>query len=150
MGLDSNKGTQYYEISSGIPSDAGLVITSNSGTKYYRNSATEFILWGQETQYSPVTSNKGSQYYFLKCAVPSDAGLNLTKNSGTKYYYSSSFNCVPFNASQISTTPTIPPNTYYENIYGSMNIGGVMGSVIPIGALTENIYGSINIGGTYL
>jgi hypothetical protein len=96
MGLDSNSGTQYYEIPIGIPSDAGLNINSNSGSKYFSNSANDFILWGQETYYTHISSNKGSSYYFLECDRPSDIGLNLNSNSGTQYYYNSAFNCVSF------------------------------------------------------
>jgi hypothetical protein len=96
MALDTNKGTQHYGISCDVPSDPGLVLTSNSGSKYYGLSSNDFILWGQSTHYTHVSSNKGSNSYFLECNVPSDAGLDLNSNSGTKYYFNSAFNCVSF------------------------------------------------------
>lgn len=96
MSLESNSGTQYYAISCGIDSDIGIDIESNSGTGYYRISANEYILWGQEDTYTQPTTNSGTEYYFLECDVPSDAGLDLESNSGTHYYYSSAFNCVSF------------------------------------------------------
>ena len=96
MALEDNYGTQYYAKPTGIPSDVDLLVGANSGTKYYRNSANEFILWGQPSQYVGISTNIGSQYYFLQCDVPSDGGLVLDSNYSTKYYYSSSFNCVSF------------------------------------------------------
>ncbi len=96
MSVTSNSGTQYYAISCGIPSDVGVNINSNKATGYYRISSNEFILWGQTTSYTHISSNVGSNPYYLKCAVPSDAGLDLNSNKGTKYYYNSAFNCVSF------------------------------------------------------
>jgi hypothetical protein len=93
---NSNYGTQYYPLTCGIPSDVGVNLVSNKSTGYYRISANEYILWGQSTHYIHVSSNKGSNPYYLECNVPSDAGLNLRSNSGTKYYYNSAFNCVSF------------------------------------------------------
>ncbi len=92
----TNNGSTYYRLSCGIPSDVGIDVRSNTGSKYLNLSANDFILWGQATTYPQVSSNTGSQYYFLKCAVPSDVGLDLQSNSGTRYYYTSSFNCVSF------------------------------------------------------
>jgi hypothetical protein len=94
MALTDNNGTQYYAISCGIPSTT-TNLSSNNSTGYYRNSANEFILWGQSTQYASVTSNNGSQNYFYKCNTPSTT-INLTANNYTGYYYSSAFNCVSF------------------------------------------------------
>ena len=96
MDLNSNSGTQYYKLSCGIPSDVGTNINSNKSTGYYRISSNEFILWGQNTYYPHVSSNKGTSYYFLECDRPSDTGLDLNSNSGTHYYYNSAFNCVGF------------------------------------------------------
>lgn len=96
MPLESNYGSMYYAVSCGIPSSAGVNVNSNIATGYYRISANEFILWGQPTHYTHVQANSGSAPYFLECNVPSDVGLNLQSNAGTKYYYSSSFNCVSF------------------------------------------------------
>jgi hypothetical protein len=96
MSFDSNYGSVYYELSCGIPSDGGLLLTANSGSKYYGLSTNDFILWGQDTYYPHISSNKGSNYYFLECDRISDVGLNLVSNFGTSYYYSSSFNCVSF------------------------------------------------------
>jgi hypothetical protein len=93
---ESNAGTVYYQLSCGVPSTSGVNINSNKFTGYYRISANEFILWGQEDNYPHVTTNIPTEYYFLECNVPSDSGLNLQSNSGTKYYYSSAFNCVSF------------------------------------------------------
>jgi hypothetical protein len=93
---ESNSGSVYYELSCGVPSTSGVNINSNKSTGYYRISANEFILWGQEDNYPQVTTNIPTEYYFLECNVPSDSGLNLQSNSGTKYYYSSAFNCVSF------------------------------------------------------
>ena len=95
MPFTNNNGSEYYELSCGIPSTTNS-LSSNNYTGYYRNSANEFILWGQNTLYQSVTSNNGSQYYFLKCDVPSTPGINLNSNNGTSYYYSSAFNCVSF------------------------------------------------------
>jgi len=94
MALTDNNGTQYYAISCGIPSTT-TNLSSNNSTGYYRNSANEFILWGQSTQYASVTSNNGSKNYFYKCNTPSTT-INLTANNYTGYYYSSAFNCVSF------------------------------------------------------
>lgn len=95
MPLTDNNGTQYYAIPCGVPSTT-TNLSSNNSTGYYRNSANEFILWGQSTLYPSVTSNNGSKNYFLKCGVASDVGLDLLSNNGTKYYYRSEFNCVSF------------------------------------------------------
>jgi hypothetical protein len=122
MALTDNNGTQYYYISCGVISEiltftlldesnntltdelSNILlgenlptnIESNIGSAYYFLSANDFILWGQDTLYLPVTSNNGTQYYFLKCDVPSTVGINLESNNGTAYYYSSAFNCVSF------------------------------------------------------
>lgn len=96
MSFESNSGSVYYELSCGVPSSPGVNINSNKATGYYSISANDFILWGQSTHYVHISSNKGSNPYYLECNVPSDAGLVLTSNKGTKYYYSSAFNCVSF------------------------------------------------------
>lgn len=93
---ESNAGSVYYQLSCGIPSDVGVNKDSNKVTGYYHLSANDFILWGTDTHYIHVSSNKGNNPYYLECDVPSDVGLSLTSNKGTKYYYSSSFNCVSF------------------------------------------------------
>lgn len=132
MALTDNYGTQYYGISCGIPSDAGLDVNINYDTRYYRNSANEFILWGQETQYTHVQANTGSQYYFLKCSVPSDAGVDLTRNYGTNYYYSSAFNCVSWcdaytigdGGVGVGPSPGDPPEILEETNAGTLNILG--------------------------
>lgn len=95
MALTDNNGTQFYQISCGIPSTTAD-LSSNNYTGYYHVSANDFILWGQGNLYTSVTSNSGTQYYFLKCDVPSTSGINLESNNGTSYYYSSAFNCVSF------------------------------------------------------
>ena len=96
MALTDNFGTQYYAISCGIDSLSSANLSSNVGTTYFHNVADDYILWGQSTQYPPVTSNKGTNYYFLQGGVPSDSGLVLNSNSGTHYYYSPYFNSVSF------------------------------------------------------
>jgi hypothetical protein len=96
MSLESNSGTQYYPISCGIPSDVGVDTESNSFTGYFYKEPNDYILWGQVAYYAHVSSNIGSNPYFLQCDVPSDSGLDLESNKDTKYYYSSSFNCVGF------------------------------------------------------
>lgn len=96
MSFESNYGTVYYELSCGIPSDIGVDINSNIFTGYYHLSANDFILWGQETLYPHVSTNIGSNPYFLKCNVPSESSLDLSSNKGTKFYYNSAFNCVSF------------------------------------------------------
>lgn len=96
MSFDSNSGSIYYELSCGIPSDIGVDINSNKNTGYYYKESNDYILWGQDTLYTQVSSNVGSTPYFLKCDVPSDSELELNSNKGTKFYYSSSFNCVTF------------------------------------------------------
>jgi hypothetical protein len=93
---ESNAGSVYYRLSCGVPSTSGVNLSSNKSTGYYRLSANEFILWGQSVRYTHVQSNRGSNPYYIQCNVPSDSGLNLQSNSGTKYYYSSAFNCVSF------------------------------------------------------
>ena len=75
---------------------SGVNINSNRVTGYYHLSANDFILWGQDDTYTHPTTNKGSNPYYLECDRPSDAGLDLNSNKGTKYYYSSAFNCVSF------------------------------------------------------
>lgn len=96
MSFESNSGSVYYELSCGIPSDVGINVESNSGSAYLYRESNDFILWGQNTLYDPVTSNNGTVYYFLKCDTPSDVGLNLESNTGSKYYYRSEFNCISF------------------------------------------------------
>lgn len=91
----TNNGTQYYQLSCGIPSTT-TNLSGNNYTGFYRNSANEFILWGQSTQYPTVSTNNGTRYYFLQCSVSSTPGLNLAKNNSTGYYYNSAFNCVSF------------------------------------------------------
>lgn len=95
MSLEDNNGTQYYEKPVGVVSISPN-LTSNNGTSYYWLSANDYILWGQGTLYPHISSNNTTGYYFYKCNVSSDAGLNLSANNGSKYYYLSSFNCVQF------------------------------------------------------
>lgn len=95
MAITDNNGTQFYQISCGIPSTT-TSLSSNNYTGYYRNSANEYILWGQSTLYPTVTSNNGTSYYFLKCGLSSTPGIDLSKNNSTGYYYNSAFNCVSF------------------------------------------------------
>lgn len=119
MSLESNNGTQYYKISCGIASTT-TNLSSNNSSGYYRISADEYILWGQSTQYSPVTANNGSQYYFLRCSVPSTT-TNLSSNNSTGYYYSSAFNCVSF---------CDDVNIYYNSLSGlSANNSTVMNAL---------------------
>lgn len=93
---ESNAGSVYYELSCGVPSTSAINILSNKAAGYYHLSANDFILWGQDTHYTHVQSNSGSNPYYYECSVPSQSGLNLQSNKGTHYYYSSSFNCVSF------------------------------------------------------
>ena len=93
---ESNAGTVYYPMSCGVASDIGVNTESNSSTGYYFKESNDYILWGQETTYPQISSNIGTQYYFLECNVPSSSSLNLTSNKGTEYFYSSAFNCVSF------------------------------------------------------
>lgn len=95
MALTDNNGTQYYRISCGVPS--GVVnLTSNNGTRYHWVSANDFILYGQATAYPALSDNNVRFVYSYRCNVASDAGLILSANNGTKYYYNSAFNCVSF------------------------------------------------------
>ena len=96
MIFDDNSGSTYYAISCGVPSDGDLDVETNIGTDYYFNEPNDFILWGQDTLYPHVSSNSGSEYYFLNCNTESDLDLDLQSNSGTAYYYSPEFNCVSF------------------------------------------------------
>ena len=96
MSFESNNGSVYYTLSCGVPSTSGIDLESNNFTGYYHLSANDFILWGQEDTYTHVQANSGSAPYYYECDVPSDAGLILSANNGTKYYYSSAFNCVSF------------------------------------------------------
>jgi hypothetical protein len=96
MSFESNSGSVYFPLSCGIPSDIGLNVESNTGSKYFYRESNDFILWGQENFYTPPTTNNGTVYYFLRCNVPSDPDLNLESNNGSKYYYRPEFNCVSF------------------------------------------------------
>jgi len=96
MSFESNSGSVYYPLSCGVPSDPGVDIESNNFTGYLYKEANDFILWGQEDYYEHPQTNIGTEYYFLQCNVPSDPDLDLESNSGTKFYYSSAFNCVSF------------------------------------------------------
>tara|TARA_R110002074_G_scaffold32309_5_gene90276 strand:+ start:2765 stop:4693 length:1929 start_codon:yes stop_codon:yes gene_type:complete len=96
MIFDDNSGSTYYAISCGVPSDGDLDVETNIGTDYYFNEPNDFILWGQYTSYPHVSSNSGTEYYFLNCNTDSDLDLDLQSNSGTAYYYSPEFNCVSF------------------------------------------------------
>lgn len=93
---ESNYGSVYYDLSCGIPSTSGVNIESNIATGYYHLSANDFILWGQDATYPQLSTNIGTNYYFLECGVASLSDINLESNSGTTYYYSSAFNCVSF------------------------------------------------------
>jgi hypothetical protein len=84
--------SDYIDLEGGV----GINSSSNSSLGYLYKESNDFILWGQETLYPHVSSNKGSNPYYLKCEVPSDVGLDLNSNSGTKYYYGSAFNCISF------------------------------------------------------
>lgn len=92
--LESNSGSFVYLKPCGVPSDSGVDINSNSGSKYYYLSANDYILYGQNETYPQPTTNIGTTYYFYKCNVPSDPGININSNTGTSYYYSPNFNCV--------------------------------------------------------
>ena len=94
MALTDNFGTQYYAASCGIATTGTGELSSNNRAGYYFLSGSDYIFWGQSTLYAPVTSNKDTNYYFYKCAVPSDAGLVLSANNGTKYDYLSALNCI--------------------------------------------------------
>ena len=91
MIFDDNSGSTYYAISCGVPSDGDLDVETNIGTDYYFNEPNDFILWGQYTSYPHVSSNSGTEYYFLNCNTDSDLDLDLQSNSGTAYYYSPEF-----------------------------------------------------------
>ena len=92
----TNIGTVYYFISCGVPSDPGVALSANGGSAYFYREANDYILWGEPVAYPHIDTNIGSDYYATKCVVPSDAGLVLSSNAGTHFYYSSSFNCVSF------------------------------------------------------
>lgn len=96
MAITDNNGTFYFAISCGVPSQIGIDLQANNGSRYYYLSANDFILWGQSTRYNHVSSNNGTAYYFYQCVVPSTPGFNFNSNNGTGFYYSSSFNCVKF------------------------------------------------------
>lgn len=96
MSFESNSGSVYYAISCGVPSDVGVDVNSNTFTGYYYKESNDYILWGQDTPYPQLSTNIGTEYYFLECDVPSDDELDLESNAGTHYYYSSAFNCVSF------------------------------------------------------
>lgn len=96
MSIESNSGTEYYAQSCGIPSSVGLDVDSNLFTGYYYNEPNDYILWGQDTYYPHVSTNIPTVNYFLECDRSSDVGLNLESNYGTRFYYSSAFNCVAF------------------------------------------------------
>lgn len=74
----------------------GVDLTSNSNNVYHYNEPNDYILWGQNDTFTHPQTNIGSNPYYLECDRPSDVGLDLNSNKGTKYYYSSSFNCVSF------------------------------------------------------
>lgn len=101
MALTDNNGTQYYAIPTGVASVTPN-LSSNNRTSYYWLSSNDFILWGQENQYTQLSDNNGTFYYFYKCNVPSSSGLSLSANNGTKYYYQSAFNCISFEGSVIA------------------------------------------------
>lgn len=96
MSYESNNGTLFLAPTCGVASSGGINIQSNNRTGYLYNPPNDFILWGQNSTYTHSSSNNGTQYYFLKCNVPSSAGLNLQSNNSTKYYFDSDFNCVSF------------------------------------------------------
>jgi len=96
VSFESNSGSIYYPLSCGVPSDPGVDIESNNFTGYFYKISNDFIIWGQNDTYAQPETNSGSVPYFLKCDVPSDSGIDLESNSGTKFYYSSAFNCVTF------------------------------------------------------
>lgn len=100
VALTDNNGTQYYAIPCGVASDAGLVLSANNGSKYFYREANDYILYGQATYYPQPSANSGLNYYFYQCNVPSSSGLDLNANNGSKYYYSSAFNCVGWCDSQ--------------------------------------------------
>lgn len=95
MSLESNYGSVYYGKPIGVVS-VSPNLSANRGTSYYWISANDFILWGQANFYPGLTSNRIPFDYFLQCNVPSTSGLVLSANSGTKYYYVSAMNCIPF------------------------------------------------------
>lgn len=116
----TNIGTVYYFISCGVPSDSGLSLSSNNGSKYFYNPANDYIIWGEPTAYPQPVTNIGTIYYATKCVVPSDPGLNLQSNAGTHFYYSSSFNCVSF-CDGLSGGPT-PPLSSFNIVYNGLPI----------------------------
>lgn len=95
MSYESNAGTYYVPLTCGVATLSGTNTSSNKNTYYVGKSANDFILWGQPDHYNHVQSNSGSQYYFYQCGV-SSVPFDVNTNAGTHYYYSSSFNCVPF------------------------------------------------------
>ena len=96
MAITDNNGTFYFPISCEVPSQIGIDLQANNGSRYYYLSANDFILWGQSTRYNHVSSNNGTTYYFYQCVAASTPGFNFASNNGTGFYYSSSFNCVKF------------------------------------------------------
>ncbi len=103
MSFESNSGSIYYPLSCGVPSDPGVDIESNNFSGYFYKEANDFILWGQEDYYEHPQTNVGTEYYFLQCNVPSDPDLDLESNLGTKFYFNSAFNCIPFCEGLVST-----------------------------------------------
>lgn len=90
-----NYGTEYVPLSCGVPSTV-VDVESNITSGYLYRESNDYILWGQDVAYPPTQLNRGTQYYFYKCDTPSASGLNLESNKGTRFYYTSAFNCVPF------------------------------------------------------
>jgi len=115
VSLTDNNGTQYYGISCGVPSSPGVDITSNSGSRYYWLSCNDYILYGQPAFYPHQNTNNSRFEHLYQCGVASDAGLNLQANNGTKYFYSSSFNCVGF-----CSTTTIPMESIQDYLGDGM------------------------------
>ena len=99
MPLDDNNGTQYYEIPIRIVSPSPN-LSANNGTSYYWSSPNDYILWCQSTQYTHPSSNNILNYYFYKCDTPSDVGLNISSNDGSKYYYNPLLNNILFEESE--------------------------------------------------
>ncbi len=96
MALTDNNGTQYYQISCGVPSTTTNV-TSNNFTGYYYKESNDYILWGQQLDHYIGSESNATMFpYYYECSVDSDSGLNLESNSGSHYYYSPYYNCVEF------------------------------------------------------